>query len=51
MKPKKNHVFTIRFDDDFNNAIRRLSNNHGVSCGSVIRRIVRSYLVAKGLYK
>lgn len=48
---KKNHIFTVRFDDDFNIALRRLANNHGVSCGSVIRRVVRSYLISKGLYK
>ena len=46
---KRDYIFSVRFSDDVVKVLRQVAHYNDRSVGSVIRGVVRSYFVSKGL--
>lgn len=46
---KRDYIFSVRFSYDVVKVLRRVAHYNDRSVGSVIRGVVRSYFVSKGL--
>ena len=46
---KRNCIFSVRFSEDVVKVLREVAYYNDRSVGSVIRGVVRSYFVSKGL--
>lgn len=46
---KRDYIFSVRFSSDVVKVLRDVANCNDRSVGSVIRGIVRSYFVSRGL--
>lgn len=51
MRLKKDVVFCFRVDEEFDRVLRDYASLQGVSAAFVVRRVLRSYLIQRGVLK
>lgn len=48
MSPKKTTILCVRLEDDFKKHLNSISSYHCISVGSIVRKLIKSYLISKG---